>query len=65
MDLKGNDLIHRVGAPPRANDHHDRHENPDRVQFNKDRGHQHHQDQRRKRKQKNFSQEDPHVDIQA
>lgn len=65
MDFKGGDLIHRVAAAPRANDYHDKHENPDRVQFNKDRDQHHQHHQRKRRKQKQFSEEDPHVDLQA
>ncbi len=63
MNLFNQDLITNVVHPPKSGDFKNKNELPDRVQFNKDRNHQ--QNQRRKREQKQFSKENPHVDIQA
>jgi len=63
MNLFDHDLITNVVHPPKSGDFKDKSGLPDRVQFGKDKGHQ--QNQRKKREQKQFSKEDPHVDIQA
>jgi len=63
MSFSNRDLISRVINPAGASDHHAKGA-PDRVLFHKDRGDQQ-QNHKRKREQKKFSKEDPHIDLQA
>lgn len=63
MDTTGRDLISGIVDPPRAGDYSSKNDSPDRVQPLKDRDHQ--QQNRRRRQQKQFSKDDPHVDLKA
>ncbi len=63
MSFSDRDLISRVVDPAGTSDHHAK-GSPDRVQLHKDKG-DHQQHHKKKREQKKFSEEDPHVDLQA
>ncbi|MEW6535015.1 MAG: hypothetical protein AB1454_05275 [Candidatus Auribacterota bacterium] len=65
MDGFSHDLISRIDDPPRARDY-QKQEAPDRVQLIRDRDRQQQQQQQKqKRQQKQFSADDPHVDLRA